>query len=213
MNAYIKKDLNMILRGGILKFAALFALIPIIALAFKDSLAIISFLPVMNLIMIIMMIVSTIGTDLQVGFEKFAFSSPLTRYDYIFSKYLMAWVISLILATICAIIVVALKILPFSEIFFFVAALFSMPNIILAIMIPLFYKFGINKARFIIFGVYILIMGFGGVFMSLFKDFDIFRFLIDLGQIKTSLLFIAFTMVLSLISLMISKKILEKNEY
>ena len=98
----------------------------------------------------------TFGYDEQCGFAKFAFSGPLTRKEYVFSKYIPAWLIGLVSAVAAAL----MSALRFQQeagmVMIFAALSFALPVIITALLYPFIIKFGVEKGRLVMVVAYML---------------------------------------------------------
>ena len=156
MLGFIKKDLLM-LKGNLKTFILL--LIFYVLLAYLGEFDI-SFLPPF---FSVMMMLSTFSYDNYNNFDAYAISFPNGKRNIILSKYLASLILTFgttILVLILAILISYLKgnISNLGETSLTMLVEFLATVIILSIMYPIIFKFGIEKARLVIF---ILVFGLG----------------------------------------------------
>ncbi|MDO5725233.1 MAG: ABC-2 transporter permease [Tissierellia bacterium] len=209
MSSIIKKDLKWLFKASTKQILLIFLIIIAQALFFGKKLLPAYAMPIIVLILM----VTIIGSDLETEFEKFLFSTPISKFEYAGSKFILTWIFAVFGVIFGIMIFLMNKFYALLEISHIIAAMFVLPILMLSILIPLFYKFGIQKARIIMFGTYILLFG-SLSFISNMGNNDIFtEILIKYGQIKISLFLIIITMLISLVSLFITTKILKSKEY
>lgn len=165
---------------------------------------------------------STISYDEFDNGNPFLFTLPITRTDYAAEKYLFSLLVStgtLLLASLCSVLIwIIKKNCAVSELL--LTAGIILPLLILAqsLMIPIQLKFGGEKGRFVMFGVFALICGIG---LAAGKAAELFG--VDLLQLLDTILtlhagitisvMIAAAGLLLLLSLRISIGIMNKKEF
>ena len=209
MLGFIKKDLLM-LKGNLKTFILL--LIFYVLLAYLGEFDI-SFLPPF---FSVMMMLSTFSYDNYNNFDAYAISFPNGKRNIILSKYLATLILTFgttILVLILAILISYLKgnISNLGETSLTMLVEFLATVIILSIMYPIIFKFGIEKARLVIF---ILIFGLGilGGFLLKFINFDFLNSLSFLANYWFITILIITILVL-IISYILSRKIYLKKEF
>lgn len=151
MRALIYKDFVMIKRQ------AAIALILLIALtAYQMYQGIYYVLPVSFAMLAFILPTMTFGYDEQCDFSKFAFSAPITRKEYVLSKYIPTWFIGLL----SALTVSSVSKLSFHQdtgmVLVFAALSFALPVMITALMYPFIFKFGVEKGRIVMVVAYMI---------------------------------------------------------
>ncbi len=209
MLGFIKKDLLM-LKGNLKTFILL--LIFYVLLAYLGEFDI-SFLPPF---FSVMMMLSTFSYDNYNNFDAYAISFPNGKRNIILSKYLASLILTFgttILVLILAILISYLKgnISNLGETSLTMLVEFLATVIILSIMYPIIFKFGIEKARLVIF---ILVFGIGilGGFLLKFINFDFLNSLSFLANYWFITILIITILVL-IISYILSRKIYLKKEF
>ena len=209
MLGFIKKDLLM-LKGNLKTFILL--LIFYVLLAYLGEFDI-SFLPPF---FSVMMMLSTFSYDNYNNFDAYAISFPNGKRNIILSKYLATLILTFgttILVLILAILISYLKgnISNLGETSLTMLVEFLATVIILSIMYPIIFKFGIEKARLVIF---ILVFGLGilGGFLLKFVNFDFLNSLSFLANYWFITILIITILVL-IISYILSRKIYLKKEF
>ena len=209
MLGFIKKDLLM-LKGNLKTFILL--LIFYVLLAYLGEFDI-SFLPPF---FSVMMMLSTFSYDNYNNFDAYAISFPNGKRNIILSKYLATLILTFgttILVLILAILISYLKgnISNLGETSLTMLVEFLATVIILSIMYPIIFKFGIEKARLVIF---ILVFGLGilGGFLLKFINFDFLNSLSFLANYWFITILIITILVL-IISYILSRKIYLKKEF
>ena len=209
MLGFIKKDLLM-LKGNLKTFILL--LIFYVLLAYLGEFDI-SFLPPF---FSVMMMLSTFSYDNYNNFDAYAISFPNGKRNIILSKYLASLILTFgttILVLILAILISYLKgnISNLGETSLTMLVEFLATVIILSIMYPIIFKFGIEKARLVIF---ILVFGLGilGGFLLKFINFDFLNSLSFLANYWFITILIITILVL-IISYILSRKIYLKKEF
>lgn len=165
----------------------------------------------------IMMFISTFSWDEFNNFNAYAITLPIGRKNIVKSKYISA-IIFIAIATIIGLIISYLTTILSKNIFDIEAILSNLfgtllgLSIILAIWLPVVYKFGVEKGRIMLFvGVFALVF----LCATLSKLFD-FTSLINFLNSLDKVLFIAIPLIsiaIMVISYLISVRIYLKKEF
>ncbi|OAA84861.1 ABC-2 transporter permease [Clostridium ljungdahlii] len=112
-----------------------------------------------------MLVTNTITYDNMVKWDKYALTMPVTRRDVVLSKYLVSTILSLIGAGIAVALCFAQGIykhnLDMVEIFEATGLVLAVGFLFISIVLPVIYKFGVEKSRIVIFLVFFL--AFAGI--------------------------------------------------
>ena len=175
----------------------------------------------------VMMTLGTLGYDEFEGGYPYLFTLPVTRRTYVREKYvfcLLGAMAGAAFGTILCPAVSALKgeagAMPFSDLIFTGVVTMCVIFIVMAgIMIPVRLKFGTEKSRIVLFGIFAVITAAAFVIKSSKSAFlEEIAEKLDVFSAKVSGLTVLFavicvTAVLLIISEQISERILEKKEY
>ena len=128
-----------------------------------------NFLEGMVVILCAMAVVTSIGYDDLAKWDKYALTMPITRKDVVMSKYIFT-IIFIIIGSILSLLIsiVASTILNNLDIELLLeidAISIALGILFTGILIPLIYKFGIERSRIIIIGIFAIptIVSFAGV--------------------------------------------------
>lgn len=154
------------------------------------------------------------GYDSRSKFEKFAFSMPIKKKDYVFSKLFFSFVFGILGAFACFIFMILQKSMPIENALVMSLLIFTSTVFMSSIQLPFVVKFGEEKGRLIIVVSYFLIFA-ASTFLKdksewLYKFFKVINKL-SIFLIIVALIFIMVILITVLVS--ISIKILEKKEY
>lgn len=167
--------------------------------------------------------VNAISFDEKSRFEKYALTMPISRKELILSKYLLG----IILGLVCVIIGLLLNIISYyllgititSKSIIIVFTYFFVTMIILFVTLPLFFKFGTEKARYVILAIFSLPLLIILIAKTTEFDFNIISSYLEISWL-TSLeiysiltLAIIFIIIIFIISLLISYKTYENKEF
>lgn len=112
----------------------------------------------MMVMMSTMMIITSMSYDEQVKWDKYALTMPLVRKDIVLSKYLLlilSAAVGTVFSTVIGCIVAAvMKLGGYGSIFLAAGIIFLIAITIFSILIPILFKFGVEKARIIMLVVF-----------------------------------------------------------
>lgn len=166
-----------------------------------------------------------VGYDEQCGWDSFGGAFPVSRVQTVASRYLTEVIIMIALTLITA-VSQALFIftgnnteIPFSSFILIPAS----GMIIAAIMNPILYKFGVQKARFVIMAIFLLPSIFSMAFITLASDElkdnlsnTLESFIHSLKDIPLTAIFIAIfviCIVIYIISMLLSISVYKKKDF
>lgn len=151
--------------------------------------------------------ITSLAYDEKSRFDAYALTMPVKRSDIVLSKYLL----SLICGAVCALAGFFLNVICMNDIFetaVVTLILLCVGIFFSSIVLPLLFRFGVEKGRTIMMAVLLLPV----ILALLFSKFDVA--IPENEFIKYSLLFVpVITSVVFFASFQISKKIYEKKEF
>lgn len=127
------------------------------------------FIPFVFVFLPIILNATSFGTEEQVDFAKFVFTAPISRNTYVLSKYVFAFMLSL-LALISSLLIFY-KDFQSLEIAFIVAVTaFALPVILSSIQIPLLIKYGAERGRIIMVIMYFFLFGISSLIGEKYEE-------------------------------------------
>jgi predicted transporter protein len=151
--------------------------------------------------------ITSLAYDEKSRFDAYALTMPVKRSDIVLSKYLL----SLICGAVCALAGFFVNVICMNDIFetaVVTLILLCVGIFFSSIVLPLLFRFGVEKGRTIMMAVLLLPV----ILALLFSKFDVA--IPENEFIKYSLLFVpVITAVVFFVSFQISKKIYEKKEF
>ena len=207
MLGFIKKDLFIIKNN--LKFIGIIFIVYLL-MAFTNKMDVTFLLPFLSVVLMI----STFSYDDFNNWNAYAVTLPKGRANIVRAKYvstLILLVISTIIVTIISILVSLVNKMPinYSELLLMMSVTMYTTALVLVIMYPIIFKFGVEKGRIAIF---ILIFGIailGGLFIDYINLSSVVKLLDKYWQIIIPVTGIG----LVYLSYLISKRIVMKKEY
>lgn len=163
----------------------------------------------MSIIYTMMIPLSACAYDEKNGWERYALTMPVTRRELILSKYLLALLVTIVCGLIIAVFFLAMGKSP-SELLIAECVCQAIGFVMEAIMFPLIFKFGTEKARYMIVAIYMLPMIL--VYMLVQAGFSLPE--LGLDELKR-LMYLALAAGLCLfgVSALVSIRIYEKKEF
>ena len=209
MKALIYKDLISIKNALLLQFVI------IIGLGFyfyKENQLVL--IPLFFILIPIILLGMVFGIDNQYSTDKYLISSGISRKKIVFSRYTIIWFMSLF--SIALSFVVGFNKNPLTKeipLILILSSLFFITSIVGVVELPLMYKFGAEKARFIFVILYFIVFAFFST-VSSNKEWLLEYVNKGLTMDKTllSLIIFAITIIVHSISVFISIKIFENKE-
>lgn len=151
---------------------------------------------------------TAIAYDEHSKWNQFAIMMPYTKFQLIFSKYLLSYIsimIAAILSIIGSKIGVILKLGDFHNGLQITSLAIAGALVFIAINTPIFFKFGSEKGRFVFLGVMAIMGAIGPLFRGV--DKDIIIKILDISP----LWLIVLAIICNIISIFISMNINQKN--
>lgn len=127
----------------------------------------IGFLSSYTVLLCTMVVISSMSYDDYAKWDKYAFSMPISRKTLVGSKYLLGVLCGIAGSALSVILCIAAQLIskknetPMLELFAIIGVMFCICLLILAIMLPLLFKFGAEKARMMILLVILIPTGVG----------------------------------------------------
>lgn len=209
MKALIYKDLISIKNALLLQFVIIIGL----GLYFyKENQLVL--IPLFFILIPIILLGMVFGIDNQYSTNKYLISSGISRKKIVFSRYTIIWFMSLFAMALS--FVVGFNKNPLTKeipLILLISSLFFITSIVGVVELPLMYKFGAEKARFIFVILYFIVFAFFSTISSN-KEWILEYVNKGLTMDKTllSLIIFTITIIVHSISVFISIKIFENKE-
>ncbi len=164
----------------------------------------------------LMIPMTTIGYDDACKWPAFALTAPVSRFKLVMSKYIILFLTMLVLSIIVFVGALIMGEDAAGSLFMTVAMLpFGM--IMAAVLLPIIFKFGVEKGRFaflafIAFVVAAVVAG-GRKLSTLAADGDIVESLLSMSRGTMIAAVVLVTAAATIISILISKEIYDKKEF
>lgn len=209
MKALIYKDLISIKNALLLQFAVIIGLG---IYFYKENQLVL--IPLFFILIPIILLGMVFGIDNQYSTNKYLISSGISRKKIVFSRYTIIWFMSLFSMALS--FVVGFNKNPLTKeipLILILSSLFFITSIVGVVELPLMYKFGAEKARFIFVILYFLVFAFFSTISSN-KEWLLEYVNKGLTMDKTllSLIIFAITIIVHALSIFISIKIFENKE-
>ena len=206
MTALIIKDIATLKKTLLLSFVICIAL-SVYAIYSKTLIMI----PLMCAFMPLILNSIAFGYDVQSKFEQFAFSMPIKKSSYVFSKLFFAFAFSLVASIIIFIYLFTDGSLGLDKIIILSLLSIVSINLLPAIQLPFILKFGAEKGRIIVMITFLIIFAISNL---LKEKLGIIPNLFSLYSFKmTTIGIIVLFLIVLGISIKISIKIMEKKQY
>lgn len=169
-----------------------------------------------------MLVVSLLSIDERTNWRKYAFIMPVSRKDYVVSKYIMSFLFILcgigvaLLISYVGYLAGTVEMMPMRELKEYIVVSIVVASLFTCLYIPILLRYGVEKARFIFIGVLLLP---GGVISFVALDSEppagLIEFLEKLSQFleKNWYLPLLALIFVVLISIKCSMRALEKKEF
>lgn len=209
MKALIYKDLISIKNALLLQFVIIIGLG---IYFYKENQLVL--IPLFFILIPIILLGMVFGIDNQYSTDKYLISSGISRKKIVFSRYTIIWFMSLF--AIALSFVVGFNKNPLTKeipLILLISSLFFITSIVGVVELPLMYKFGAEKARFIFVILYFIVFAFFSTISSN-KEWILEYVNKGLTMDKTllSLIIFVITIIVHSISVFISIKIFENKE-
>lgn len=210
MKALIYKDLISIKKALILQFVIIIALE---LYFYKENQLVL--IPLFFILVPVILLGMVFGIDNEYSTNKYLISSGISRKKIVISRYLM--ILFMALFAIGLAFVVGFDKNPLTKeipMLLIISSLFFITSIVGVIELPLMYKFGAEKARFIFVILYFVVFAFFSTISSN-KEWILEYVNKGLSMDKTllALLIFAITIIFHLLSIFSSIKIFENKDF
>ncbi len=209
MKALIYKDLISIKNALLLQFVVIIGLG---IYFYKENQLVL--IPLFFILIPIILLGMVFGIDNQYSTDKYLISSGISRKKIVFSRYTIIWFMSLFAMALS--FVVGFNKNPLTKeipLILILSSLFFITSIVGVVELPLMYKFGAEKARFIFVILYFIVFAFFSTISSN-KEWLLEYVNKGLTMDKTllSLIIFTITIIVHALSIFISIKIFENKE-
>lgn len=176
-------------------------------LAFSDQT--VNMLPIFIAILSVMSTVTAVAIDDRSKFNSYAVCMPLSRFDIIFCKYLYNIIVTLVGVVISFTIYYCMNGNIVENLLMCLMGI-SVSLVCAAIFLPLMFKLGIEKARFVLFALALIPF----VMMFVFPSVHISVSVPSINEIKTAICFMpVIALAITFISVFISERIYKNKEF
>ena len=216
MKGLILKDLYNAMTQG----KALLFMVVIFGVCFANAAE--GTLIIMCTIYAAVLVINNMALDEMCAWETFALTMPVTRRQLALSKYVISVIYAFGGTLLGAIMTVVLRVAgfggggaPLGSILVITGVGMAISALFIAVLIPVNFKFGIQKGRFVLLSIAALIGG-GGVLLSGSRGTRIMAAIGTFGEINgmlAALIAAAAVAVILVVSFGISVKIMEKKEF
>ena len=216
MKGLILKDLYNAMTQG----KALLFMVVIFGVCFANAAE--GTLIIMCTIYAAVLVINNMALDEMCAWETFALTMPVTRRQLALSKYVISVIYAFGGTLLGAIMTVVLRAAgfggggaPLGSILVITGVGMAISALFIAVLIPVNFKFGIQKGRFVLLSIAALIGG-GGVLLSGSRGTRIMAAIGTFGEINcmlAALIAAAAVAVILVVSFGISVKIMEKKEF
>jgi ABC-type transport system involved in multi-copper enzyme maturation permease subunit len=147
MKGLILKDLK-VLRQQASVYLAIILIWLVLSIVNHDA----SFLGGVMIIFSVMIIITTMAYDEKARWDRYALTMPLSRKDVVVSKYLLG-LLNIILSVALFMVVSLVFPMETAETWLVALSFFSLGLIFLSVILPVMFKFGVEKGRLIMTAV------------------------------------------------------------
>jgi ABC-type transport system involved in multi-copper enzyme maturation permease subunit len=147
MKGLILKDLK-VLRQQASVYLAIILMWLVLSIVNHDA----SFLGGVMIIFSVMIIITTMAYDEKAKWDRYALTMPLSRKDVVASKYLLG-LLNIILSVALFMVVSLVFPMETAETWLVALSFFSLGLIFLSVILPVMFKFGVEKGRLIMTAV------------------------------------------------------------
>lgn len=210
MKGLLIKDLLM-LKNNTRVVLLNFLFFIVIAIISKNPVFLFSGLYVLN----INTVLSTINHDTYANWDRYAITMPLDRKDIVLSKYILSAINLLIGSTVPFILSLILKDRFNLETLEILSMLLSMNItmiILLGVLYPIVFKSGIEKARYVLVGAFLVVMMGIFLLLKISEKTNLNLYFNNLNMIKVAILVSLFLSAFIILSIKLSISFFEKKD-
>lgn len=150
MKGILIKD-GIVLKSQAKSFIFVYAVWGVMAVMYKNFYFLSGFICILSL----MVPLNTIAYDEKAGWDKYALTMPVSRKNMVIGKYAVGIISGAMamLLSVAAALFVGEKIL---EVLISCAAVFAVSVMMISVVLPIIFKFGVEKGRLVFMGVSVL---------------------------------------------------------
>lgn len=150
MKGILIKD-GIVLKSQAKSFIFVYAVWGVMAVMYKNFYFLSGFICILSL----MVPLNTIAYDEKAGWDKYALTMPVSRKNMVIGKYVVGIISGAMamLLSIAAALFVREKIL---EVLISCAAVFAVSVMMISVVLPIIFKFGVEKGRLVFMGVSVI---------------------------------------------------------
>lgn len=150
MKGILIKD-GIVLKSQAKSFIFVYAVWGVMAVMYKNFYFLSGFICILSL----MVPLNTIAYDEKAGWDKYALTMPVSRKNMVIGKYVVGIISGAMamLLSVAAALFVGEKIL---EVLISCAAVFAVSVMMISVVLPIIFKFGVEKGRMVFMGVSVL---------------------------------------------------------
>lgn len=156
--------------------------------------------------------------DKMYGWDKLALTMPVSRSGIVLSKYIMSALVSATALIVSSVIGIVIKqFVPVEEgiadILMVAVVLFGALLLIYAVILPIIYKFGVEKARIMMFGIIAIPIVLITILVRYIPEPTQFIEFINSHVVLTGLIYLVICILIDVISYFISVHIYNQKEF
>ncbi|KAA8719893.1 ABC-2 transporter permease [Corynebacterium spheniscorum] len=152
--------------------------------------------------------------DAESNVNRTLLAGPITKTLLVNANYLALVILGVVAFVVSGIVVTVMTSMPWQDAVFFASGSFTITLLLSIIQLPLFYKFGPDKARLFYIAVFILVFA-GSQFLGDHKDslYEWVAQILTLPALANAGILLGSTLVLAVISLVASRAIMAQKEF
>jgi hypothetical protein len=156
----------------------------------------------------------SLGYDEQCNFTRFAFSAPITRRDYVFSKYVPA--LGLALLSFCSSFMLCCFYanLPTDQSFLSATLFYTLLLVLASVLLPAIFKFGSQKGQIIMVATYLVLFSLLSSYEKIaLSILNLIQAVLHMNLFAAGILFLGVSSLALIASAMLSVRIVNQKEY
>ncbi len=156
----------------------------------------------------------TFASDDQCSFARFAFSGPVTRSQYVLSKYVPGFALGIVGGVIAVLLSALVLENPVDHSLFYGACATVLPFLLIDLLLPLVFKLGAEKGRIVMVVMYFfLFSSFATARAFLSKAMAWIQSLQRMTFMQLGLMCLSAGVLISIASVFVSLRIVRNKEY
>lgn len=156
----------------------------------------------------------TFASDDQCSFARFAFSGPVTRSQYVLSKYVPGLVLGMVGGIITVLLSVLVLANPVGQSLFYGACATVLPFLLIDLLFPFIFKLGVDKGRIVLVVMYFLLFTLFTTVRTLSsKAMTWIQSMQRMTFTQLGLICLSAGVLISIVSIFVSVRIVQNKEY